>query len=263
MSEFKELEKGFLDTLVLLSDVLSKIVIVGGWCPYLYAHYLWKKMIPNIPTTTDIDLGVVETGSKRFEITIYDRLKEAGLAIERIYEEEEVPIEFIYKRGEAELKIEFITSFETSDDTLNRFLGSKLACNRIEAFELLLKNPVFIELKHSGKKLTLHIPSPAAFLYHKGVTFVMRSNEMKRDKDLFYVFFVLKFCPNREELLQALRGFEGDEYFESFRRNLKDYLSDVTQPGYRMLRPFVRRWVGERKINEEIKAVFDEPFQIL
>ena len=101
MSEFKKLEKGFLDTLVLLSEALPEIVIVGGWCPYLYARYLWKKAIPNIPTTTDIDLGVIETGSKRFEITIYDRLKESGLAIERIYEEEEVPIEFIYKSGEA------------------------------------------------------------------------------------------------------------------------------------------------------------------
>lgn len=263
LPEFRELERGFLDTLVLLGDALSKIVMVGGWCPYLYAQYLWRKKIPSIPTTTDIDFGVVETGPKRFDMTVYDRLKEAGLAIERIYEEEEVPIEFVYKKGETELKIEFITSFETSDDTLNRFLGNKLACNRIEAFELLLRDLVSISLEHSGKELTIQIPSPAAFLYHKGVTFVMRSNETKRDKDLFYVYFVLKFCPDRKELLQTLSGFEGDEYVENFRRNLREYLSNVAQPGYRMLRPFVRRWVGERKINEEIKAVFHELFRIL
>lgn len=263
MSEFERLERGFLDTLVLLGDALSKIVIVGGWCPYLYAHYLWKKKIPNIPTTTDIDLGVIETGSKHFDRTVYDRLKETDLAIERIYEEEEVPIEFIYKRGEAELKIEFITSFETSDDTLNRFLGSKLACNRIEAFELLLKNSIFIDVKHSGKQLTLPLPSPESFLYHKGVTFVMRSHGLKRDKDLFYVYFVLKFCPHRRELLQTVSWFRDDEYFESFCHNLKDYLGDVSKPGYSMLRPFVRRWIEEKKINEEISEVFNPLLQIL
>lgn len=249
--------------LALLDDALSKIMIVGGWCPYLYAHYLWKKTIPNIPTTTDIDLGVAETGSKKFDLTVYERFKEAGLAVERIYEQEEVPIEFIYKTGETELKIEFITSFETSDDTLNRFLGSKLACNRIEAFEILLRNPVSIFLKHSGKQLTVQIPSPESFLYHKGVTFVVRPDETKRGKDLFYVYFILKFSLNRKELLQAISQFKSNEHFEVFRRNLKEYLSDVSKPGYLMLRPFVRRWVDEKKINEEIKEVFDELFQVL
>ena len=54
MSDFQTMEKGFLDTLAAIEDGLDKIVIVGGWCPYLYAKYLWRKEIPNIPTTTDI-----------------------------------------------------------------------------------------------------------------------------------------------------------------------------------------------------------------
>ena len=63
MSDFQTMEKGFLDTLLAIEDSLDKIIIVGGWCPYLYAKYLWRKEIRNIPTTTDIDLGVLETGS--------------------------------------------------------------------------------------------------------------------------------------------------------------------------------------------------------
>ena len=91
------MEKGFLDTLAAIEDGLDKIMIVGGWCPYLYAKYLWRKEIPNIPTTTDIDLGVLETGSLRFDRTIFDKLLAAGLAVERIYDEEPLPIEFVYK----------------------------------------------------------------------------------------------------------------------------------------------------------------------
>lgn len=164
MSEFKVLEDGFFKTLFAIESRLDRIVIVGGWCPYLYARYLWRREIPNIPTTTDIDLGVLETGPRRFDPTVYDRLKKAGLAVERIYDKEPEPIEFVYKKKEVELKVEFITSFETSDDTLNRFLGRPLACNRIEAFEILLEDPIPLNLRHSGKSLRLSIPRPETFL---------------------------------------------------------------------------------------------------
>lgn len=262
MPDFTQFEKAFLDTLLAIEDCLDKIIVVGGWCPYLYARYLWRKEIPNIPTTSDIDLGVLETGSRRFDHTIYDKLLAAGLAVERVYDEEPQPIEFIYKKKELEMKVEFITSFETSDDTLNRFLGSKLACNRIEAFEVLLENPAHVSIKYSGKNLRLRIAKPETFLYHKGITFVMRSGEEKRDKDLSYVYFILKFCPDSKALLEALAEYKKHELFKSFRQNLKEYLGDLRQPGYRMLRPFVRRWVEEKKINAEIREIFEPVFAL-
>ena len=84
----------------------------------------------------------------------------------------------------------------------------------------------------------------------------MRSGEAKRDKDLFYVYFILKFCPNPETLLGSLKRYQGHELFGSFRANLRRYLADVSKPGYPMLRPFVRRWVEEKKVNQEIKETF-------
>ena len=249
-------EKGLLSTLSAIGDGIDKIMIVGGWCPYLYAKYLWNREIPNIPTTTDMDLGVLETGALKFERTIYDKLSAAGLAVETIYDQEPEPIEFIYKKQELEMKVEFITSFETTDDTLNRFLGSQLACNRIEAFEILLEGYTGINLPHSGKNLRLNIPRPETFLYHKGITFVMRSGNAKRDKDLSYVYFILKFCPDRKALLEAFARYQKHELFKSFRANLNECLADVSKPGYKMLRPFVRRWVEEKKVNQEIRETF-------
>lgn len=262
MPDFKQFEKAFLDTLLAIEDSLDKIIVVGGWCPYLYAKYLWRKEIPNIPTTFDIDLGVLETGSRRFDHTIYDKLLAAGFAVERIYDEEPQPIEFVYKKKELEMKVEFITSFQTTDDTLNRFLGSPLACNRIEAFEILLEDPAHIDVKHSGKNLRLSIPQPATFLYHKGITFVMRSYVPKRDKDLSYIYFILKFCPDSKTLLEALAKYKKHELFKSFQQNLKEYLGDLRKPGYRMLRPFVRRWVEEKRINQEIREIFEPVFAL-
>ena len=256
MPDFEKLEAGLLDTLAVLKDALPEIVVVGGWCPYLYAHYLWKKPIPKIPTTTDIDFGVLETGGRKFETTVYERLKSAGYDLERIYEDEETPVEFIYKKKSVKLKVEFITSFETSDDMRNKFLGSELACNRIEAFELLLKQTVTVPIQVKNESLNVKMPAPEIFCYHKAITFVMRSAKFKRDKDLFYAYFILKFHPNRESLVKVLAGMKKDEYFNAFRENIREYLSDPSSPGYLILRPFLRGWVEEGKINDEIQNTF-------
>lgn len=256
MSELKRLEQVFLRALAALSAELSRIVVVGGWCPYLYAAYLWKKKIPNIPTTLDVDLGVTETGSRKFETTVYDRLNQMGLAMERIHEKEPEPVEFIYKEKNLEMKLEFITSFETSDDTLNRFLGRKLACHRIEAFEILLEDPLTLQVGPGPRRLAVQVPRPELFLYHKGITFVSRSDAMKRDKDLFYVYFILRFSPNPQGLLNAIVQLKSHEYFGTFHRNLRDHLADPSRPGYLMLRAFVSRWVEERDVNREIKETF-------
>lgn len=257
MSEFEKIEKSLFNALAPMKEHLDKIVLVGGWCPYLYIKYLWRKPLRNIPMTTDIDLGVIETGSRRFDHTVYDKLREAGFAVERIYDKEEEPVEFIYRKGKIELKIEFITSFETSDDTLNRFLGRQLACNRIEAFEILLENPVHIVLRGIAAELELAIPRPETFLFHKGLTFVMRSYELKKNKDLFGVYFILKFYPDQNQLLKAVFAYKKHEFFKSFRKNIIEYLSDVTRPGYLMLRPFLRRWVEENRINQDIRDTFE------
>ncbi|MBI3323555.1 MAG: hypothetical protein HYZ95_03720 [Candidatus Omnitrophica bacterium] len=255
MSELKGLEQAFLDTLAALRSELRHLVIVGGWCPYLYAHYLWKKPIPNLPTTLDVDLGVAETGPRKFGTTVYDRLRQLGLATERLHDQEPEPIEFIHRRELLEMKLEFITSFETSDDTLNRFLGRKLACHRIDAFEILLKDPLTLQVGAPGK-LAVQVPRPELFLFHKGITFVNRSEPMKRDKDLFYVYFILRFSPDAPGLLDAVARLKSHEYFGAFRRNLRGYLADPSHEGYRMLRPFVSRWVAERDVNREIEETF-------
>jgi hypothetical protein len=247
------MEAQFLDALAALQGALEKIVIVGGWCPYLYAKHLWKKTLPNIPTTLDIDLGVLETGSQGYPQTVYDQLKEEGFAMERIYADEAEPVEFVSHQGNVDLKIEFITSFYTSDDTLNRFLGRQLACNRIDAFEILLEHPLVLDVEHRGKRLRIRTPDPAAFLYHKGISFVMRSGEYKLAKDLFYLYFIYKYHPYPDDLRRKLADFRGHELFAQFAGNVREYLEDYSRPGYALIRPFLGEGVDPRSVYTEIR----------
>ncbi len=256
MPELIHLEKQFLDTLAALGPGLDKVVVVGGWCPYLYAKHLWKRKIANIPTTLDIDLGVTETGPSRYVQTVYARLKAEGLESQRLFADENEPIEFISRRGVSALKLEFITSFLTSDDTLNRFLGRELACNRIEAFEVLLESPIRLMIEHAGRGLCVRVPEPATFLFHKGVSFVLRGEEFKRDKDFFYIYFILRYAPDREDLLKRLNPFRQHEYFPNFRQNLADFLGDYDKPGYRIIRRFLDQSADQRTVYKQVKDEF-------
>lgn len=100
-------------------------------------------------------------------------------------------------------------------------------------------------------------------MYHKVITFVMRSANFKRDKDLFYAYFILRFHPNKGELLRSIADLKKDDYFHAFKQNIKEYLSDISSPGYLTLRPFLRTWIGETAINQEIRDTFSGIFDIL
>jgi len=256
LSESQKQLHALRDTLAALDQTLEKLVLVGGWIPFIYCNYLWKAPALDIPFTTDIDLGVPETGPLRYALTVFQRLKEAGLAMEPIYKKEKVPIQFIYKKSGLQVPIDFITSHDTSEDTRNRFLGTEVAWNRIDAFEVVLTSPLRLNIRLEGREFLVNVPVPAAFFFHKGIIFASRSDDYKKAKDLYTVFWGLKFCPDQQKLIKEILHFQEHEYFETFQSNLKEYLSDVSKPGYLLLRPFLTPWLPEKSINDEIKQVF-------
>ena len=259
----KEINESFLlDTLVFLGDSSQKMVVVGGWCPYLYAKYFWKVILRHLPRTTDIDLGVNETGSKKFTPTVYERLLKAGYAAERIYNDEPMPIEFTRKEGRIEIKVEFITSFDVSDDTLQRFLGSQLACHRIEGFDILLRStPISLTIPYKNKTINFNILSPEIYFFHKGITFPARAEEEKRNKDLQYIYFILRSCPKKDEFLKEILKLKEHEYFHIFRDNILTYLKDETCPGYPKLAEMLG--MGYKAGYKEIRTVFQPLIKIL
>ena len=43
----------FFKVLEDISDYLIDLTLVGGWMPYIYANFLWKKSVRNPVTTVD------------------------------------------------------------------------------------------------------------------------------------------------------------------------------------------------------------------
>lgn len=262
MFSLEKAEQVLYDTLALLGESLEKMVLVGGWCPFLYAKYLWKIPIGNIPSTTDIDLGVRETGSLRYHPTVYERLSNQGYQMIPVFDGEPEPADFAFEEKVLSMKVEFLSSWDLSDDTTERFLGRKVACHRIEAFEVLLQNPTLeLTFSHSDKPIMVRVPEPATYVYHKGITFIQRQNKDKLEKDLRYIFHVLEMCPDRDALIKKVAAWKGTDYFHMFQKNIKSYFGKAGAKGFQALR---RQFAGTRdprSLDREISMAFGPMLQ--
>jgi hypothetical protein len=85
---------------------------------------------------------------------------------------------------------------------------------------------------------TVKVPSPEAYIFHKGLIFERRKERQKKAKDLYYIFDILANCPElRERIINGLNGFEKQypTWFSSFIRNLQGNFSDLTADGIPMI----------------------------
>lgn len=71
------IETAFIETVRALGqDHLDNLVVVGGWCPFLYARHIWCRDVPEL-MTTDIDFAVQRMCPDRFSQSVYKNLVDA------------------------------------------------------------------------------------------------------------------------------------------------------------------------------------------
>ena len=97
---------------------------------------------------------------------------------------------------------------------------------------------------------------PAVYLYHKSLTFIARSGTEKRDKDMLYIYYVLRYCPAVNDLVGDVMDYRKNEEFKLFQNNILEYFGTEDSPGYRALNPFLSPWMRADKIGSSIKSAF-------
>ena len=234
MFKLDEIETLFFQILEDLKEYLSDLTLVGGWLPYMYTRFLWKEVHVKPMTTVDVDFGIGEFRNKTYSKTVFDLLsnldyEERHIAIGKLY-----PIVF-YKRGK--IPVEFITFPGISDESITKVFGRQIHVNKIERFDFLLKHIIRIDVK--AKKLksgyTLNCPKPSAFLYHKGASFIDRETDQEKAKDLYYMYFILRYAPNIDSILEDVIRFKKNNDFENVPENLNRYFERKSSLGCLMV----------------------------
>jgi hypothetical protein len=183
---------GFLIALELLEPYLDTLVLAGGWVPFVYHHYLGRSATERAPLTRDIDIVVPEKIPIRGD-SIDTVLKKAGLDCDFRSITEPPVTAYVGRIGKEDVEVEFLThATGANEDVVHVQPG--LTAQSLHYLSLLYDNTWIVELERisiEGPPLRIRVPTPAAFVVHKGIIYRKRREQLKKAKDLFYLFHVL------------------------------------------------------------------------
>ena len=229
MSDTFPAEELLIKVIEDLADFLPYLVLVGGWVPYVYAKFIWGD-IPNLAvSTSDIDFGV---GDKKFQgrDTVSSRVRMLNYGERHVSMDRMNPFVPVVSLPSASLKaeVEFITDPKVSKKTIEQLIGRSIKINEIENFYLLLESPTTVII-HGHE---VQIPNAAMFLFHKLLTFVQRGNKIKFKKDLYYVYYLLRFSPDGPKLIDDVCSLiKVREQGKQVVQNLKKYFKSMDSEG--------------------------------
>jgi hypothetical protein len=230
---------GLLNTLWILRDYLSEIVVGGGWVPFLYYRYLIENGDRERIFTRDIDLMVRPQVPVIGSQTIDKLLREAGL--KTVFKSRDTP-PLIHYEGEIDgvaVEIEFLTDQSGSNSDSVRKVQPDLHAEALRFISLIVDNTVELTISHKafgeeGAQLIVKVPTPAAYVFHKGLIYRRRKDQRKRDKDLYYIFDILTGCrkmmpPIMNDFVRLARIHKS--WFRTFVNNLGTDFADADSDG--------------------------------
>ena len=155
--------------------VLDKLILIGGWCPYLYRiHYDNTPYISSL-RTMDIDFLIPRPFKDMAEINVDILL--TGIGFGREYSIFSGNIRYVHP----ELEVEFLTpEIGRGSSEPMQFTSLHLTAQKMRFLRILQQ--YCININYEG--LLVRVPEPAAYVLHKFILSEKRENLKKREKDL-------------------------------------------------------------------------------
>jgi hypothetical protein len=159
-------EEAFHETLLALGqENLNNLIVVGGWCPYLYTTYIWKKPTPEI-MTMDIDFAVKHMTPDRFSEPVYQKLLAAHLVPRKIDIDDEFKNQFSYLVNKFLIPVDFITDPRVLPKGQKAIERPYVACYPVPEVAIALKpDPISHTINYKGKDLKIQIAAPEGLIF--------------------------------------------------------------------------------------------------
>ena len=263
-------QAGFLKSLWLIRDYLPRVVIAGGWAPFLYYHYLIGDKSKNPIRTSDLDFAVENRLPQVGEKPLDKILTEAGL--KPVFKTRSQP-PVVHYEGEIDgldVEIEFLTDLKGSRVEEVIEVQQGLHAEALRYLTLLLENTIEVSIDdvpgvNAGLSLRARLPSPAAFIFNKGLVFPRRKGRSKKGKDLYYVFDLLAYRADfKDQIVADLSGL-GARYkpwFRTFKKNLANAFADISSDAVALTAeqrpPGAFHALTVSQLNQYILSIFQE-----
>lgn len=231
--------QGLFKTLWILRDYLPEIVVGGGWAPFLYYRYLLGDTNREPIFTRDIDLLVKPEVPVIGQQTIDQLLAKEGFRT--VYKTRDTP-PLIHYEGEFEgepVEIEFLTDQVGSDSDLVLKVQPDLHAEALRFISLVVENTTTLRISHEAfpekeSQLVVKVPTPAAYIFQKGLVYRRRRDRRKGDKDLYYIFDIITGCHKlMPSIMEDFTGFAQryKAWFRTFTSNLDTDFSEPYSEG--------------------------------
>ncbi len=256
-----DFKTGFFHTLWILKDYLSQIVIGGGWVPMLYYHYLLHDKTIMPIRTRDIDIFVKTKVPVIGSASLDHLLCNAGF--KPIFKSNDIPpiVGYAGRVGNEEVEVEFLTVMKGPHDDSPIEIQNGLTAQALRFASILIENTVELQIddfKIGGKPMPINIiiPSPEAYIFHKGLVYVRRTDSLKKEKDLYYMFDIL--ANSKENKDEIYSGFvllkkAYPSWFKSFVNHISNHFSELTSEGV--------VWVSNQRPLNVFSHMNDEQFR--
>ncbi len=231
--------RGFFRVLVTLKDYLPHIVVGGGWAPFLYYRYLVGNKDHRTVFTRDIDLMVGTRLPEAGSMTVDQLLIEAGMKAR--FKSRDIPplIHYEGKIEGLEIEIEFLTDQTGSKPDLVVEVQKGLHAEALRYISIIVENAMElniddVELCGADTPITVRVPTPAAFIFQKGLAFPRRRDKIKAGKDLYYIFDILAGIPEIRDNIDADFAVFSEtlpKWLRTFYRNLAECFESADAEG--------------------------------
>ncbi len=252
---------GFIKTLRILKDYLPVIVIGGGWAPFVYHRYLLGNKRHEPIRTRDIDLMVPRTVPVLGEKTVDQVLAEAGFEV--VFKSRDIP-PIIHYEGNIEnmdVEIEFLADQTGSNPEIVLEVQKGLHAEALRFLSIVIENVTEVTIDNAviagrSSPLIVKVPTPAAYMFHKGLIFRRRKDSEKKAKDLYYIFDILTGC---SQIMPAIMddfdrlAKKYPAWFKTFTGNLSLYFKTIGSEGV--------LWVTEQRPTLAFEGLNMEQFK--
>ncbi len=239
----EDFKRVFFETLKLLREYLPYIIVGGGWAPPIYYHYVLKNKSIKPIRTKDIDLMVRRGLPVMKSGSVEKILREAGFKELIGGHGHSAAVKYISSIEGQDVEIEFITDRRGAREEKVVTVQKGLRAQALRFVSIALENVLGVEIDDwtvEGEKrpLLINVPSPAAFLFQKGLVFPRRSRRLKKEKDLYSIFEILVHCEEiRDQILSDFSRLRSEyPWYAEFENNLHSHFESADAKGVVMVR---------------------------
>ncbi len=230
------LETAFYKAITDLQSFLDRLVLVGGWVPYIYKTYVWKDIIVTPRFTTDVDFGIPNncktSGKSIYQILSELQYPERHLKMDRLFP---VVPQIQVGNNVPAVPLEFLCDHSFNMKRVLKLVGPEIQVNSLHHFDVVLSEIQIIPIPVRNVSIALRIPSEPIFVFHKLITFQLRDTTAKAAKDLYYAYYMLRYSPHVNGVLGRIHTYHTKPEWNMVQKGLRKFFDAEDSAGPMMI----------------------------